>query len=181
MLLEALTALDGELAKAETAAADAAPALRVVAVVTGKGPLKAAYEARMRTMALRHVAVCTMWLDPADYPRLLGAADLGVCLHTSTSGLDLPMKVVDMFGCGLPVCAAGFPCLGELVRAGVNGRVFDGPAQLAGQLAALLRGFPAAGAELARLRAGARAWSARRWDSEWAARAAPLFPPALAA
>ncbi|PRW56830.1 chitobiosyldiphosphodolichol beta-mannosyltransferase-like isoform X1 [Chlorella sorokiniana] len=120
---------------------------RILFLVTGRGPQRQAYEERMRGLDLRYVAFRTLWLEPEDYPRLLGSADLGVSLHASSSGLDLPMKVVDMFGCGLPVCALTYSCIGELVSHEHNGLLFATPEQLAQQLLDVFRGFAGRGEE----------------------------------
>ncbi|KAL6999763.1 chitobiosyldiphosphodolichol beta-mannosyltransferase [Sarracenia purpurea var. burkii] len=66
---------------------------RLLFIITGKGPEKEKYEEKIKKLHLKRVAFRTMWLSAEDYPLLLGSADLGVCLHTSSSGLDLPMKV----------------------------------------------------------------------------------------
>jgi len=67
--------------------------------------LKEYYEEEIRNAQLRHVVFHTTYLSFSDYATLLGSADLGISLHVSSSKKDLPMKVVDMFGCELPVLA----------------------------------------------------------------------------
>ncbi|TYZ61257.1 hypothetical protein PybrP1_004427 [[Pythium] brassicae (nom. inval.)] len=145
----------------------------LLVVVTGKGPQKQMYLERIRQLAFKRIRIATMWLDASDYPLVLGSADLGVCLHTSSSGLDLPMKVLDMFGCGVPVCAVGFKCLDELVKHDKNGLIFDSPEQLAAQLIELLGGYPTGAAKLNRLRAALR--TVEHWPENWKRNAAPLF------
>merc|ERR1712135_48040 len=65
----------------------------LICVITGKGPLKDHYCSLISNQVWRKVQIITPWLEPEDYPKLLASADLGVCLHTSSSGVDLPMKV----------------------------------------------------------------------------------------
>ncbi|KAJ1827846.1 mannosyltransferase, partial [Coemansia sp. RSA 2599] len=133
VLLEALKMYDQAASEARNGGSRL-PSLAVL--ITGKGPQRAFYEQQICRLRLKSVCIATAWLPAEDYPLLLGSADLGISLHTSSSGLDLPMKVVDMLGCGTPVCAYGFSCIRELVNER-NGMVFGSAAELAQQIQGL--------------------------------------------
>lgn len=149
----------------------------IVVIVTGKGPLRSMYEQRIKELSLKRIHIRTLWLAASDYPLLVGAADLGVCLHFSTSGLDLPMKVVDMFGAGTPVAAIKYSCLHELVKHNYNGYVFTNSQELSKQLLTMFQGFPNNPFlnENNRLREGVKEFQNIRWQDNWDTYAAPLF------
>lgn len=157
---------------------DANPELpNIIAIITGKGPQRDHYLREIQALTaadkLQHVIVTTAWLSAEDYALLLGSADLGVSLHTSSSGVDLPMKVVDMFGTGLPVAGwSGFEAWPELVQEGKNGLGFESAERLAEILEEL---FGEDGEKLFELRRGAMAECKRRWDDEWMPIAGRLF------
>eukprot|EP00927_Polykrikos_kofoidii_P064288 TRINITY_DN5940_c0_g1_i2.p1 TRINITY_DN5940_c0_g1~~TRINITY_DN5940_c0_g1_i2.p1 ORF type:complete len:477 (-),score=61.12 TRINITY_DN5940_c0_g1_i2:150-1580(-) len=157
-LLDALPVLDRTLV---------AGGSRAVVFITGRGDLKEAFEARYRSdmrQELRAIRVVTLWLSFGDYAALLGSADLGLSLHSSSSGLDLPMKVVDMFGAGLPVCARNFPALPELVQHGENGLIFNSTEELSSCLAIGM----GVGVEAAKaIRKGTEERRLSGWDSHW--------------
>ncbi|KAG5651824.1 hypothetical protein H0H81_007296 [Sphagnurus paluster] len=168
---------------------------KLLVIITGKGPLREKYMSEVSKLqeGWDWVRCVSLWLEAEDYPTLLGSADLGVSLHSSSSALDLPMKVVDMFGCGLPVCALDFACLSELVKDGVNGRVFRTSSQLAQQLEFLFSNFPNS-QHLEELRAslgrssqsptspprqsvepGDAEWHWESWQENWAHNIRPLI------
>ncbi|OGM43851.1 chitobiosyldiphosphodolichol beta-mannosyltransferase [Aspergillus bombycis] len=141
---------------------------QVLAIITGKGPQKDMYIKQITDLEkagkLQKVTIRTAWLTTTDYAQLLASASLGVSLHTSSSGVDLPMKVVDMFGAGLPVVGWNrFEAWPELVTEGVNGRGFGSSDELVEELVELFGDTN----KLDRLRVGAQKESTRRWDDEW--------------
>lgn len=143
----------------------------ILAIITGKGPQKEAYLAKIKELTdggkLPGIQVTTAWLSNRDYAGLLAASDLGISLHKSSSGVDLPMKVVDMFGAGLPVAAySDFESFSELVKEGQNGCGFVDAAQLTSIFRKLLSDEGAK--ELATLKQGAIKEGSLRWDEEWA-------------
>ncbi|KAJ5733790.1 hypothetical protein N7493_002576 [Penicillium malachiteum] len=140
----------------------------ILAIITGKGPQKEMYLQKIASLhsagKLKKVTIRTAWLSMSDYAKLLASASLGVSLHTSSSGVDLPMKVVDMFGAGLPVVGwSRFKAWPELVTEGVNGMGFGSADGLSKHLVELF----ADSKKLETLRAGAQKESTRRWDDEW--------------
>ena len=152
------------------------PFTHLLIVITGRGPLRARYLEEIRCLRLKKLHLRTLWLAPEDYPSMLGAADLGLCCHRSSSGLDLPMKLADLFGAGVPVLALDYgPCLAERVRNGENGLTFADAEQLAAELYDLFKEFPAATPQLDRLRDNLARSGQMRWDEGWRAEAAPVL------
>jgi beta-1,4-mannosyltransferase len=147
----------------------------VVCMITGRGPLKNMYEQVVANLQLTKVFISTVWLASDDYPLLLGSADLGVCLHKSSSGLDLPMKVVDMYGCGLPVLAYDYECIQELVKPDKTGLLFTDYKQLAHHLQTLLKGFPTQQQRLLQMRQEVVKEHGKSWNDNWNKHLKPLI------
>lgn len=149
----------------------------LLVVITGKGPQQAQYIRKIESLEkddeLEMVKITTAWLPRPAYAMLLASADLGISLHKSSSGVDLPMKVVDMFGAGLPVVGYGlYESWPELVKEGVNGRSFGDSKELESILVQLLGDD---GSKLASLRSEVSKESQHDWNTEWDSVASKIF------
>jgi beta-1,4-mannosyltransferase len=160
MLLDAFTLLGRE-----------SPARPILLFATGYGPLRSRFEARANKLANDKLRIVTGWLPEPLYRDLLRAVDLGVSMHRSASGVDLPMKVVDMVEACLPAAVFDYgPCLSELVRPELKPLMFTDAGGLADRLAMLMQGTKLG--DLHTLMAGE---SGPLWSEEWRRVALPAI------
>ena len=173
LLLEAAIKCDAMIGSHDRGADQ--PFTHLLIVITGRGPLRRHYEKEIARLRFTKIHLRTVWLAQEDYPLMLGAADLGLCCHRSSSGVDLPMKVADLMGAGVPVLALNYgACLAEQVRNGENGLLFESSEELAMQLYELFKTFPLT-LRLDELRDNVRRLQPLRWFEGWKAEAAPIF------
>ena len=103
---------------------------KILFLITGRGPLRDNFMKKVNEAKLKYFDVKSIWLDSDDYPKLLSLVDLGISLHYSSSGIDLPMKVVDMFSGCLPVASIYYDTIVELVEENKNGFLFKNDKEL---------------------------------------------------
>ncbi|KAI5955063.1 ALG1 [Candida jiufengensis] len=146
----------------------------VFLIVTGKGPMKSQFLETVEKLEFSDkIIIDTAWLSSEDYPKILATADLGVSLHTSSSGIDLPMKIVDFFGSGIPVVSLNFPAINELVKDEVNGLVVQKTSseELYNSIKLAFTNDDL----LNKLKTGAIEESKSRWDENWGQVLKPKF------
>jgi beta-1,4-mannosyltransferase len=150
--------------------------LQLMVLITGRGPLREAFERRLAPISWRRVILRTAFLDPADYRDLLRAAHFGVSLHRSSSGVDLPMKIIDLFGARTPTCVLDYSsCLAEQIQPGHTALTFRSSAEFAQRIDELLTGFPDHPQALEQMRKNIEVAFPETWQEAWQRDAAPIF------
>ncbi len=173
---DALDVLLGAAARLPSGASKRAEAL---IWVTGVGPGRAAFERELASAPASRLRIETAFFPVPDYRALLRASDLGICLHRSASGCDLPMKLAEMRGASLPPLTFDYgSCLDEVLPPGAP-RIGDADA-LAVELE---RSLLAGDASRQRRAAFSQAFSgatASGFEDAWRRTALPLLDPTAA-
>eukprot|EP00917_Polyrhabdina_sp_WS-2016_P006587 GHVP01014692.1.p1 GENE.GHVP01014692.1~~GHVP01014692.1.p1 ORF type:complete len:222 (-),score=36.54 GHVP01014692.1:56-721(-) len=83
----------------------------LLVVLTGDGPGRQSIMNTVAESNFLNVSVYSIFVTSAEYLPFISSADIGVCLHLSSSSVDLPMKIVDMQSVGLAALAYGYEAL----------------------------------------------------------------------
>jgi beta-1,4-mannosyltransferase len=150
--------------------------IKIFLLITGKGPMQEYYKGIINTKAWSSIRIKMEWFSLEDYQAVLKQADLGICLHVSSSGLDLPMKVVDMQEAELPALAFKYQTIYELVTQD-TGDLFSTPDDLASKILVIyIQGLYNSPGTLKNYKVNLQAFKKNNtWVQEWNTKAFPVF------
>lgn len=170
LLAEALQLLSQRLAHA-----DGPAERRMRLLVSGNGPLRAEWAPRLRAMSGSVIEVETPDVPAEQYPDLLSSSHLGLSIHRSSSGLDLPMKVVEFLTVGIPsfVLEDSAP-LDEIAPLGCGVVRYRTAGDLTELLQRALEGGAGEPEDLEQLSERAAAHHPESWDDRWVEAMVPL-------
>lgn len=93
------------------------PLIQIICVVTGKGLLKDEFKSQYAQSLAVKYPLHQIWAETQhDYMDLLSCCDLGLSFHRSTSGLDFPMKLIDMISVGIPTCSFEYEAMEDISK-----------------------------------------------------------------
>lgn len=94
--------------------------------MSGRGEERQKWLEIFNSLPNQKIKIYFEWFQDSDYPLLCGSVDYGICFHDSVSKIDLPIKILDLFACEIPVIAYQYsPTIKELVCPEKNGYLFD--------------------------------------------------------
>jgi beta-1,4-mannosyltransferase len=165
LLLEALERADRSLTKGPKTG-------RLTVLLTGTGELRGAFEARLSRRKFSNVAVKVA--DVEAHAAIVNA-DVGLCLHQSASGLDLPTVLSDLRAARVPACVYDYaPVLTEVLTNGHEGVRFGEPGELMTLLVSVATRDSSDG-PLTRSRAWLASNPPETWEDRWQEAMAPVM------
>jgi beta-1,4-mannosyltransferase len=167
LLLEALERTDRSLARS------AKPG-KLTVLLTGTGELRGAFEARLARRQFTHIGVR---VAEVEAHAAIEKADIGLCLHQSASGLDLPMVLSDLRAAGVPACVYDYaPVLTEVLTRGHEGVTFGEPGELTTLLFSVATGDASRDSLLVQSRAWLATHPSETWEDHWQTAMSAVLP-----
>lgn len=158
ILLDALKSYDQEV--------DLKQLPKVYLIVTGKGPEQDNFHRRIKELKFsKNIIIKNHWFSNEEYTQVIGVADLAISLHLSSSGIDLPMKILDFFGVGVPTISVNFETISELVKPGINGFILENNSLQC--LKDTIINVVTDDKVYQKIKAGAMKESLNTWDTNW--------------
>jgi beta-1,4-mannosyltransferase len=143
-------------------------------IVAGDGDRREELERKWLALPLRHVRFEFGWFPQDEYQSRLRQSTIGLSLHRSTNNLDLPTKVSDMIGAGLPMLFLDYdPVLREMIDERST-MFFRTAPELVTAVTSVLENLPA-NDRLVNMRRAVAAAETETWEAAWSRVVRPIF------